>query len=252
MKITILGCGSFMHDLEHLGPSYLVRISNQNILLDAGCGSIVQLFKSGLSFYDLDAIFITHIHNDHTSDLVAMLIPYIRFAGPNKILKIYGPKGVARFIEDLITIYGHKKLLDEGPMNIEVSEINSKVDLSNGSTVEPFSVEHLGLNAFAYRLEENNKIFVFSGDSNKCKGIEEAIQNADLFIADSSLPKGSPDFHVHLTTEQIGEISQRNQVKKVVLSHLMPKYFDRDLVSEVRAKYEGEIVLAKDLMQFEL
>ena len=63
MKITILGSGSFIRDLDHFGPGYLLEIGGKKVLVDAGPGVVIQLLKLGLKITDLDYIFISHFHN---------------------------------------------------------------------------------------------------------------------------------------------------------------------------------------------
>ena len=57
----------------------------------------------------------------------------------------------------------------------------------------------------------------------------------------------------HLTTDLIGKMATRAKVKTVVLSHLGPRAGRNDYtpwVEEVKKHFAGQVLIAKDLMEF--
>jgi ribonuclease BN (tRNA processing enzyme) len=60
------------------------------------------------------------------------------------------------------------------------------------------------------------------------QGIRRYIKNADLFVCDSSYPKGQSSV-VHLDTSEIGEIANTSHVKKLLLDHFYPRFAKYDL-----------------------
>jgi len=255
MKITILGTGSFISDLEHMGPGYLLEIDNKKILVDAGCGVQIQLLKLGIGIADLDYIFITHFHADHTCDLYSMLMRrFMLGAFYDKELKplyICGPKGMEKFVRDIGKV--HQLDYFDNFKSLVYKDLGDKEkSVLDGLSVQGFKVDHLGSECLAYRFEVEKKIFVFSGDTIKCKGISDAIQDADIFVADCSLSAENSEKAPHLSSKEIGEISKEKNVKKVILSHLLPMNYNKDLVSEVKEKYLGEVVMGEDLMEIEV
>ena len=254
IKITILGSGSFPSDLEHYGPSYLLEINDKRVLVDCGMGTNFRLIELGIDPDDIDYIFLTHFHSDHTTELVPLLMRlYLKIAIYNiKISpkEIYGPKGTPAFIETLKGAYYHKKHIDSMGEQIRYRELEDKKSFE-GFSVTPFSVQHLDVPSYAYRFEIDGKTVVFSGDTSDCEGIKKAAKDADVFIADCSFHKGI-DVPVHLNTKQIGTMAKEAKVKKVILSHLLPSGYDKDLVSEVKETFDGEVVLARDKMEIEV
>lgn len=254
MKITILGSGSFISDLDHFGPAYLLEIDGKKILVDAGQGAMIQLLKLNVNVEDLDYIFITHFHADHIADLVPMII-HCRILSEiyghefKKPIQIFGPKGFRDRLKKISELMDHENTIEFKGIN--VMEFDERTEKMDRFSVTPFVVEHKGLTALSYRFDADNKTIVFSGDSTKCAGIEKAVENADVFFVDSSLPKDREN-NIHLNTYQIGDICQKQNVKKVVLSHLLPLGYKNDLVSEVQERFDGEVQLAKDLMSMEV
>ena len=57
----------------------------------------------------------------------------------------------------------------------------------------------------------------------------------------------------HTTPEEIGVLASNASVKKLILNHFVPPVFDEDVLVERIAKhFDGEIVVGKDLMQFDI
>jgi len=244
MKLTILGSGSVITDLNHFGPCYLLEHNNKRILIDVGQGAMIQLLKLGLAAKDIDYIFLTHFHCDHTADLLPLLISY-RIARRNglastKKIKIFGQKGTIEFVRNLFQTFNHK----EGE-EYEVFEIQ-KPEIIEGIEITPFPVLHSDVPAIAYRLVLSNKTIAFSGDTKECPGILDASKEADLLVIDCSLPKGLENV-AHLNTEQIGVLCKKAGVKKVILSHLTDQTANKNVVSEVRETFTGEVEAARDL-----
>ncbi len=249
MKVTILGSGSFISSLDHFGPSYLIEHNNRKILVDAGQGTSIQLLKLGIKLEDIDYIFITHFHGDHNADLLALLLwPKIaqrQGIEISKTIKVFGQPGIKQFVDDVFSVFCHT------PGGFyEVTELENFIQIE-GIKVTAIPVVHTDIPAVAYRFELKDKVLVFSGDCTQCDGIKKASKAADLFIVDSSNPK-EVENEFHLNTMQIGRLCEENGIKKVVLSHLTHSVFTRDLVSEVKENYSGEVILAKDLMSFEV
>lgn len=257
MKITILGTGTFYVNKERSGPAYLLEVNNKKILIDCGPGTLMRLSEIGISPEDLDYIFISHFHADHTTDLFAlqMNLRLKEFSCNGKEYKtpiIFGPAGIEEFTKKLSYVYELPAF--DNYSKIEYKAYQESIQL-NEMTVKTFKVEHTAFgstaNAYALRFEFDNKVLAFSGDSVKCEGLIDVSKQADLFICDASYPKGKGNF-AHLDTHEIGEIAQNAKVKKVVLTHFYPATKDIDLISEVKEKYMGKIIKGEDLMKLEI
>jgi ribonuclease BN (tRNA processing enzyme) len=252
MKVTILGSGSFVTDHQRFGPCFLVQENDKNYLVDCGSGTQIRLSELGLKIKNFEAIFLTHFHPDHTSDFFSLLVQYSIFlrnnSGAECGLKVFGPKGIEEFISSSFRLFDLPQFL--GATHPTGAELSPEQQF-DGFTVTPFRVEHLGVEARAYRFVLGGKVIVFSGDTTLCPGIQEAIVGADLVFIDSSLNKDEEPIP-HLNTTQIGEICKTGGVKKVILCHIIGYNEKRDLVSEVKETFDGEVVLAKDLLEINL
>lgn len=255
MKITILGTGTFFVSTKRSGAAYLLEADDKKILIDCGPGTLIRLSEIGIKPEDIDYTFISHFHADHTADLFPLQMNLRLKDFEGEIYKtpiIFGPSGIKDFTKKLSCIYKLPAFDDYS--KIEYKTYQKSVQLGN-ILVKMFKVKHTAFGmvakAYALRFEINGKVFAFSGDCIKCKGLEDASKQADLFICDSSYSKGNSNL-AHLDTYEVGEVAENSKVKKLVLSHIYPKSEQADLVSEVKEKYSGEVILGQDLTEMEI
>jgi ribonuclease BN (tRNA processing enzyme) len=252
MKLTVLGSGTFFVNKTVTASAFLLDTGDKKILIDCGPGTLVKLAQAGIKIEELDYVFITHFHPDHTSDLFPLFMNF-RLSDsftPGSITKFpvfFGPEGIDKFFIDYSKIT--ELLSYEGWGKIKVEEYKPLIELED-IVVRPYKVSHIVFDiqtkSYALRFEADGKTIVFSGDTAMCEGIKDACKNADLFICDTSFPKNK-NTTSHMNTTEIGEISQQGKVKKLILDHFYPQFSQYDLVAEIKENYKGEVVKAKDL-----
>src|SRR5262245_54098216 len=98
IKVTLLGTGTPIVNLNRFGMSTLVEAGKQKLLFDAGRGVVLRLQQAGASIRDINAIFITHRHSDHLTGLpdlyaTAELLP-LAIGGRKIPLEMWGPVGI--------------------------------------------------------------------------------------------------------------------------------------------------------------
>lgn len=249
-KITILGSGSYVSSINRYGASFLIEVDDRKILIDTGGGCQVRLNELGIKIKDINYIFITHFHPDHTCDLPSIFIRQCLYAYKHKGFDgkpiIFGPSGINDFIGTVLKVSELPMFIDApGPL---VKEVPDEY-LDDSFKVKAFKTEHLSSKTLAYRFEINGKIVVFSGDTTYCPGIIDACRDADLVFIDSSHTKDEKTYN-HLSTKQVAMICSESKVRKVVLCHILDYNQDKDLVTEVKEDFAGEVVLSEDLMTF--
>jgi len=255
MEITVLGSGTYQPELKRHCSGYLIKISRQNLVFDFGRGTLDQLLKLGINYFDIDSIFISHTHADHCSELSSFL--HITLARPptakfkERDLTIYGPKGLKKNLNHILRAFNLTKYW---PLrNIKVKElVNNSVVKGKSWMVQSYIVKHSPtLNCLAFRLKSKNKILAYSGDTEDCLGLRKACKNADLAIIEASNPKGFGSGH--MTGEIVGQLAQDSKLKKLILTHISPRYLKNfNVKKEVKKFYEGPVFIAKDLMKIKI
>lgn len=129
MKLIVLGSGTCVPSLKRNAPGYYLEAAGLQILVDCGSGTLLQLERAKKSYKDIDAVFITHTHPDHISDLISLI--HANRATPNykreKDLRIVGPEGLKKFYDRYIA----SCVKSPKTFHINVVEIEDKLDLGH-------------------------------------------------------------------------------------------------------------------------
>ncbi|MEM3607941.1 MAG: ribonuclease Z [Candidatus Bathyarchaeia archaeon] len=98
LEVIFLGTGGSMPTRGRGLPSIAVRREGEIILFDCGEGTQRQAATASLSTLKISRIFITHLHGDHVLGLPG-LIQSMALLGRTALLEVYGPIGLASFLE---------------------------------------------------------------------------------------------------------------------------------------------------------
>lgn len=250
MELIIIGSGTAVLQ-PHRGPSgYVLKVGDQTFLLDGGTGTLLKCLEAGVSYKDIDKVFYTHLHPDHTVDLIPFLFSTRHTPGftRTKKLELHGPVGFKDFFNGLVGLYG--KGLVEGDYKIEVVEMAENNLSFERLKITAKLMKH-SEGAIGYRFELDDKAFVYSGDTDFCQGIIELAQNADVLLLECSFPD-EMKVKGHLTPTEAGKIAERAGVDRLILTHLYPPCDEVDILEVCRGQFNGEIKLAEDLMRVEI
>lgn len=271
VAVQVLGSGGPELQDKRASTSYLVwEDGRARVLVDAGGGSALRFGESGAQMSDLNVIFFTHFHVDHSADFSA-LVKSSWFEDRNRPLPIYGPEGnnfmpaTTEFVGDFFSgdhgVYRYlSELLDPGengsykmqPHNVAATETPAAAFKAGDLAAYSVHVIHGGVPALAWRIEARAKTIAFSGDTNgEGEGLVQLAKNADLFIAHNAVPEGATGIErrLHMPPSVIGQIAADAQVKRLVLSHRMLRTLGKEeqTKSEIRKRYSGPLDFANDL-----
>ena len=73
MQLTVIGSGTAALRAERGFSGYVLKNDEELYLLDGGSGTLRKCAEAGISYKEIDKIFYTHLHPDHTTDLVPFL-----------------------------------------------------------------------------------------------------------------------------------------------------------------------------------
>jgi ribonuclease Z len=93
-KVVVLGTGTPYPDPKAAGPATAVVVGKRVFLFDAGAGVMRQLNAAGLPISGPEAVFITHLHSDHTLGYADLIISSWTCA--TDAFSVYGPTGLRR------------------------------------------------------------------------------------------------------------------------------------------------------------
>jgi ribonuclease BN (tRNA processing enzyme) len=250
MKAIILGSGTAIPLNDRGSPAIVVVIDGKPVLFDLGPGTLRQLTRAGINYEQIEHVFVTHFHPDHTGDLVHLL-----FASRNPAVlrrrrpfKVAGPPGIARLIADLQAAYPGWLELPPEVMGIEELDTGRNSRKGYGDfTVITSPTDHTP-HSLAYRVQDRTgKAMVYSGDTGFCDAVVELARGADLLILESSFPDNE-GCEGHLTPSLAGRMATLAGVERLVLIHFYPECLRTDVAAQCRKTYKGELILGEDLL----
>jgi ribonuclease Z len=215
---------------------------------------------SNLPLDQLNAVFITHYHNDHYSDL-GDVMEWSWILGRRLILPIHGPTGITQIVDAFEAAYeleatyrtAHHgedlmppEWVDSEPVESAPPEDDSALVVyeQDGVVVKAFRVNHAPVEpSVGYRMEYQGKVVVLSGDTVRTSSLLANSRNADLLVAEAmnkeivqlmertSRETGNTvnaqilfdiqDYHMDVS--EVGALAQEANVQRLALNHLAPR-----------------------------
>ena len=251
LSLTLLGSGTSVPSARRRAPAHLVQHEELALLVDCGSAATHGLARAGLALDRLAGLVLTHLHPDHTGDLISLLFALANPVGPQRKgeLPIYGPEGTGKLLEGLRTVYGRWVEPRGGP--IVLSELKDGASFTLGSLeVRAFSVVHMK-GSLALRFEAGGRVICFSGDSGPCPGLERAAQGADLFLCECASREGDT-YKGHMGPADVGRCATAAGCREVVLTHLYDGIDESATIERVRELYTGPVRLGEDGLRIDL
>lgn len=243
MEVTVLGAGTAVPSPGRSAAGVLIRIGSVPIAFDLGPGTVARMAEAGTSYRDLEYVFLSHLHSDHTLDLVTLLQANNATPGwtRSKPLRLTGCRGTRKLYDDLLAAYP-----DVSPKSyaLEIRECGAERITADGWTIETALTGHT-LSSLAYRLEAGGAVVVYSGDCVESDELKRLARNADLLLCECAFPRGWATLD-HMTADAVGRVAQAGQVKRVILTHLYPPAQSVDLAAQVQETYTGPVLVAVD------
>src|SRR5262245_18451130 len=270
LKVILLGTGYPRPDPERAGPSTAVVFGDRYFVIDAGRGVMLRMAATDLDKKQLAAVFITHLHSDHTSGLPDLFNTTWVIHRRKVPLELYGPRGVNGVAKAILDFYKEdihirrdltEKLAAAGA-KINAHTVNEGVVYQDKDVkVTAFLVAHDPVRpAFGYRFDAAGKSVVISGDTTFSENLVKHSRGADVLVHEACLPeefdkRDSPEVAArlksyHSTPEQAGMAAQQASVKLLVLTHLVPGKNENIYAERAAKTFSGKIVVGRDLMTF--
>ena len=255
MKFVILGSGTSVPHPARSSSAYWLETEKGKLLLDCSASSIHRMAQENLDWAELDAVWISHFHLDHCGGLAPFLFG-TKYASETqkreKVLKIFGPKGLRKLIEnfDKANDYG----LFEQPFPVEITEVEplEKFQILEDAKAVAAKTPHTPESCAIHIRDANDKTLVFTSDTGVEKAIGAFARNVDLFVMECSFVKNKP-VEKHLELADAMFLARYSQAKKIVLTHFYPEWDAVDFEKEI-AKFSPvcEVIQASDGLILEI
>jgi ribonuclease BN (tRNA processing enzyme) len=190
--------------LERSETASAVIVDGVPYLVDCGYGTMRALVASGIGFQPVSTVFLTHLHDDHTADLAAMLAH--QWTG-NKATPthVYGPYATESTVQGALAFFRANveiRMIDEGRTrepesvffghDVEVGDEPTRVFADERVVVTAATNTHYPERAVArmrhrsigYRFETSTRSICFSGDTAYSANVVRLARGADVFVCE--------------------------------------------------------------------
>jgi ribonuclease Z len=269
--VVLLGTGMPRPNPEASGPATAIVVGDRVFLFDAGPGVERQLSAAHLPINGVAALFITHLHSDHTLGYPDLI--FTSWVMGRKLpLQAFGPPGLQNMTDHLLAAYAEdihvriEGLEHQTPdgFKVNVHEIRSGIVYESLDVrVTALQVPHGNWAvSLAFRVDTPDKSVVISGDTRYNEDLVRFASGADILVHEvysaarlkpeprpggEDWPKYMHEFHTSDT--ELGALAARIEPKILVLTHIIRMgATDDELAAGVRkGGFNGRVVVGHDL-----
>jgi ribonuclease BN (tRNA processing enzyme) len=268
LSIIFAGTGSPRPSLERANSGQIVLAGDRPLLLDCGGGTTRRVLESGVDVTAIDLLFLTHLHSDHTLDYAEFILG--SWAMGRSALRVFGPPGTRR-LHELLLLEPYREDIDyrlslgrspAGILDIEITEFEKGLIFDEaGLQVRAVPVIHSTFTV-ALRFDYMGKTLVHSGDTCYTPNLVELARGADVLVHDCCMAPAAvfrnnpawPNLYQHLrahhaTPEEAARTAREAGVRTLVLTHFLIGTEVEETLRRCRQEFDGEILIAEDLMR---
>lgn len=242
MRITFFGTSSGSPAPNMRCSCTLLEIGANKYIVDIGTLLIEQLANRNIALEEINALFITHMHRDHTDGLPSYYIRLHSGYAQNSDPEIFLPPPMDKTVELLELWRQCNDASFDQKRPLRFSEVHEGVIFNDGVLkVTAYPTQHSEVvPTFSYLMEAEGKRVFFSGDFNRWPEEEFHYElltpQLDLAVCELG----------HFPADRYGIIFAENPPKKLCINHISHKQIAS--AYEFRANAKFPTVLAFDGM----
>jgi ribonuclease Z len=170
LTVHLLGTSASRPTVERNVASLALHREGETLMIDCGEGTQRQMMRYGISF-SLKDIFFTHMHADHLLGVIG-LIRTMALQGRTDSLRLWGPKGTARFLKRVESLG-----FERATFPVEILELDDGQNIQRtGYAIRAFAVDHRGAMSIGFAIVEEERKGRFNPDKARALGIPEGPQ----------------------------------------------------------------------------
>jgi ribonuclease BN (tRNA processing enzyme) len=220
MKLTIVGSGDAFGSGGRCNTCFWLETARGTLLVDFGASAPPALKGRGLDPNRIDGIVLSHLHGDHFGGLPFLLLDYQFLLRRERPLLIAGPPGAKQRIDAAMEVFFPKSTgskwkyewyVEEIPVGVETDVLGHKI-------VTAEVIHQSGAPSTALRLNDGEKTFAYSGDTEWTDALLPIARGADLFVCECYAYAGK--LTGHLTWEILQPKLSALAAKRTMLTHM--------------------------------
>lgn len=248
----MLGKSPAMPDAGGAQSGYLIHHEGFTLLLECG-GGVFSKLRQLADPTAVDAVLVTHLHADHTLDLLAFGFALETQLGSARHSRtvLWGPPGSVETLAEFDRALGMEGQIARG---FEFGEYDPGEELRLGPLVVSFrSVPHF-VRAWACDIRCNaGHRLTFGADCGPNDAIVEFAAGADLLMLEATEgagPHPGGGIRGHLTAAEAGALAQHAGVSRLLLTHYSDRLDAGALQAAAEAEFGGTVEMAREGRRF--
>ena len=241
MKVTVVGtsCSWF----TRLNTSFIL---DDKILFDVSVGNYKHIIKY-IDIFQLDWVFISHLHDDHFYDFKFLATRFIReqkYHKRKQKLKVYCPADTAQSLVNL------NKIVKGAPDETSLETLTESIDFidvydgmefeENGYKIKVYAMDHYGVETYGLSFtDKTGKTIAFSADTTICDNLRKmlSVSNEAFVEMSSSEPSKS-----HICMHDFVELEKEYPNCKMYPVHTCDKTQEFAEKNHMNYLHDGQIL----------
>ena len=224
MRLHLLGVNGPYPASGGATSGYLLEAGGRMLQFDFGTGVLARL-TSVFPPEDLDAVFLSHWHFDHTSDLLPLIY---RLQAAGKVLTVYAPADDSSALRKIIA--------DASCFELVTIASGQKIPL--GDVLVTTGPARHPVPGVGFRVEAEGKAWGYTGDTNTMAELADFYRDCDLLLADGLFPADDwTESRPHLSAALAARLAKDAGARRLILTHLNPVYPPSLLLKEAWEVY---------------
>jgi ribonuclease Z len=291
LRITFLGTSGSAPTTERSMPAIALKYEKELLLWDIGECTQRQMMRYKVGYGSVNAIFVSHPHLDHYLGVFGLLETMNLMARPRHKIHIYSFEELGKRLQErygFVEAHTLKKgvVYKGGGFEIEAFPVRHcagaygfvfrendrikfhekkahKLGLKGRMFTEIQKKGFVTIGKKKVKLEDVSWVkkgisAVYSGDTSPNEGLIKAAKDADILICEGTLDpsmKKEAEERLHCTMEDAAKIAKKAKAKKLVITHISPRYSDEDELEKFKKpvrKIFKNTVFAYDGMKLEV
>ncbi len=240
---TAGGRFSVFNQIRASGGIWL-SLSGTNILVDPGPGSLIKLIESGRSARNIDAIYLSHRHLDHSADINSV-VESMTSGGRKHHGAVFAPDDA--WDNDPVILKYNRNNYD----NIRTCA-RGTWSAGNIKISTPLKLIHPVEN-FAVRFDGNLCSVGYISDTLYFEPLKQVFTNIDILIINTVFVHSRENIY-HLSVDDVIPIVSAVKPKKAVITHFSTEVLreNPDKIAFELSKSGIEVIAAYDGMQLQI
>ena len=238
--LHVLGCSDAFNSGGRRHSSFLLEKEDYKLLVDCGANTPLAMKQTGQSFNEVNCVIITHFHGDHYGGLPFLILEAAKLQKREKPLLLVSPPGLRDKLYQLMSLLykGSEDALETFPIYYQEFSNGKKMEMPFGY-LTAYEVQHTPESLpHGVRLEFDEKVFAYSGDTSWHPNLIPLSDGADLFVCECNFYER--EAAAHLNYLSLRKKLDQLKAERIVMTHLGDEMLEKKEELELEALEDGQ------------